>query len=177
MLRKTIYITLMILISIICITGCTLPFADEQPTGGETDIVDATSIADKDGKIDYKKLFVEYKSATLPLMPTDFDGIFYTMDINGIVKFYRLIDGVLTETEADGVYSVKPRCSGQNIPADVYYINIDGNINGYGLYTAAKGFCSAPEWPEFRRHRSRNRRWLAPKALPYTHPCAARSLP
>lgn len=135
MIRK--WISLLVCLSILSLSfsGCSVLFGTEEPTGGETNIVDATQIADNDGRISYKKLFVKSETANLPLMKTDFDNIFYTMDTTGYVRFYKLTDGVLSEVKADGVYSVAPRCSGQNIPADVYYVNIDGKINGFGLYT------------------------------------------
>ncbi|MBE6811578.1 MAG: hypothetical protein E7523_01715 [Ruminococcaceae bacterium] len=137
MFRKTISLLLCLLFLIACMGGCTFLMQDEQPTGGETNSVDATELVDDDGKIKFKKLFVESKTATLPLMKTDFDGIFYTMDISGNVNFYKLTDGILAQLEENGVYSVSPRCSGQNIPAQVHYITVDGKTNGFGLYTAA----------------------------------------
>ncbi len=137
MFRKTISLLLCLLFLIACMGGCTFLMQDEQPTGGETNSVNATELVDDDGKIKFKKLFVESKTATLPLMKTDFDGIFYTMDINGNVNFYKLVDGVLTAMEENGVYSVAPRCSGQNVPAEIHYITVDGKTNGFGLYTAA----------------------------------------
>ncbi len=94
-----------------------------------------TTLFDADGKISYTKVFQQSSAATLPLMPTDFDGVYYTMDTSGNVRFFRIIDGVLTEQKPNGVYSVSVRCSGQSIPADIYYIIIDGKTNGFGLYT------------------------------------------
>ncbi len=137
MLRRTVSIIFCLLLVFTLISGCSILNQNEQPTGGETNTVDATELVDKDGKIKFKKLFVESKTAELPLLKTDFDGIFYTMDTLGNVNFYKLVDGVLTSIEESGVYSVAPRCSGQNIPAQVHYITVDGKANGFGLYTAA----------------------------------------
>ena len=130
-------IVVCILIVLGTFAGCTLPFGqEEQPSGGEMESVDATKLADADGKISYTKLFAESNTAALPLMKTDFDGVYYTMDTAGTVQFFRILDGVLTRVPKDGIYSVNVRCSGQNIPADIYYLYVDGKVNGFGLYTA-----------------------------------------
>lgn len=138
---KSKIISLILIISLVsvCFSACSL-FVPQpvQPTENNEPITEeVTEWADKDGKVSYTKMFTESKTADMPLMKTDFENVFYTMRTDGTVHFFKLIDGVLAETQADGSYDVKVKCSGQTIPAKIYYITVDGRVNGFGLYTSA----------------------------------------
>lgn len=73
-----------------------------------------------------------------PLLPTDFDGIFYVADPSGKAAFYQYAGGKLSPYagETDTV-KVTVTCSYEDITADVSYVSVGGKMCGYGLYTAA----------------------------------------
>ena len=82
---------------------------------------------------------VKYQSETGDkiYLPTFIDGIYYTADTMGNVKFYdfNTENDTFTERAADGTYDVSVKMSEQNIKAKVSYIKADGKTAGYGLYT------------------------------------------
>lgn len=82
---------------------------------------------------------VKYQSDALSAnyLPTFIDGIYYTADTMGNVKFYdfNTENDTFTERAADGTYDVSVKMSEQNIKAKVSYIKADGKTAGYGLYT------------------------------------------
>lgn len=134
MIRSRTAILLCSILLLFSLSSCSFVKPGTVNPSGNQD-AQPTSLYDADGKISYTKVFTESSSATLPLMKTDIDGLFYTMDTQGNVRFFRLIDGILTEQAATGVYSASVKCSGQSIPVDIHYITVDGVTNGYGLYT------------------------------------------
>ena len=82
---------------------------------------------------------VKYQSETSDkiYLPTFIDGIYYTADTAGSVKFYdfNTETDTFTERAADGTYDVSVNMSEQNISAKVSYVKTDGKTAGYGLYT------------------------------------------
>lgn len=136
---KIISLILIFCIALSCFAGCSFLTEDPVPPTAKNDPITepVTEWADKDGKVSFTKMFTESKTADMPLMKTDFENVFYTMRTDGSVRFFKLIDGVIAEMQADGTYEVKVKCSGQTIPATIYYITVDGSVNGFGLYTSA----------------------------------------
>lgn len=137
--RKITSVMLSILTITTLFTSCTLSKPSTNPSESGNNTIQE-SLYDENGRIDYTKVFQQTNTATLPLMKTDFDGVYYTMDTQGTVRFFRIIDGILTEQQATGVYNVSAKLSGQSIPASIYYITIDGKTNGYGLYTFSSNY-------------------------------------
>lgn len=84
----------------------------------------------------YTATYTVNTTAALPLMSTDIDNIYYTMTKSGEVKFYKVENAVITELPSTGTFDVTASCSSQNIPAKIYYLEIDGKTIGYGLYTS-----------------------------------------
>ncbi len=84
---------------------------------------------------DYTDVYSVDTAAALPLMKTDFDNVFYTMSKQGEVKFYEVKNGSITELNETGSFKVEAECSSQTLPAEIHYIERDGKINGFGLFT------------------------------------------
>lgn len=82
---------------------------------------------------------VKYQSETGDkiYLPTFIDGIYYTADTSGNIKFYDFNEetDTFTERAADGTYDVSVKMSEQTIKAEVSYVKADGQTAGYGLYT------------------------------------------
>lgn len=82
---------------------------------------------------------VKYQSDSLSAnyLPTFIDGIYYTADTAGNVKFYdfNTESDTFTERAADGTYDVSVTMSEQTVKAAVSYVTSDGKTAGYGLYT------------------------------------------
>lgn len=79
--------------------------------------------------------FATYTAAGLPLLKTDIDGVYYSMDTKGNVEFYKIEASAIEKLEKTGTFDVKAVCSGQTLPATIHYIEKDGKTAGYGLFT------------------------------------------
>lgn len=75
----------------------------------------------------------------LPYLKTEIENVFYTMDSDGTVKFYKLENNMFTALEASGTYSTSVVLSETKISADITYYQTEDEICGYGLYTADEG--------------------------------------
>lgn len=73
-------------------------------------------------------------------MPTDFDGIYYTASLDGKVAFYEYANGAMNPSSLE-VKQVKTTlaASYEKIPVTVNYIEKDGKVCGYGVYTSDMG--------------------------------------
>ena len=74
-------------------------------------------------------------SNNLPYLKTDIENIFYTIDVNGAVKFYKFEDAAFKAVDATGTYSTSVKLSETYISADITYYKSDDKICGFGLYT------------------------------------------
>lgn len=74
----------------------------------------------------------------LPLMQSDIDNIFYTMDTDGTVTFYEYDGSALNQIKPTGSVEVAPQCSGVKVPATLYYVQRGDEMTGYGLYYPPK---------------------------------------
>ncbi len=84
----------------------------------------------------YVDEYTQYAEIRLPLMRTEFENVFYTLNRNtGAVTFYEAENGVLTPVEESSHAPVTVTCSSQNLTADVHYLERDGHTFGVGLYT------------------------------------------
>ena len=85
---------------------------------------------------DYKETYTVNTAVPLPLMSTDIENVFYTMNKDsGDVRFYEVNGGEVTEIPETGNFEVKAVCSSQKIPAVIHYLEKDGHTIGYGLFT------------------------------------------
>lgn len=73
-------------------------------------------------------------------MPTDFGGIYYTASLDGKVAFFEYANGAMTPCALE-VKQIKTTlaASYEKIPVTVNYIEKDGKVCGYGVYTADMG--------------------------------------
>ena len=70
-------------------------------------------------------------------MPTDFENIYYTATLDGKIAFYEYKDGAFTASTLP-VKTVKASlaASYEKIPVTVSYIEKDGKVCGYGIFTS-----------------------------------------
>lgn len=70
-------------------------------------------------------------------LPTDFDNIYYTTTLDGKVNFYEYSGGQFTaSTLAPKQVKTKITASRISIPVTVNYIEKDGKVCGYGVFTS-----------------------------------------
>lgn len=86
-------------------------------------------------KHSYEDVFSTYSEAGLPLLATDLENVFYTMSKTGDVGFYKVVNSKIEKISDVGVFDVTVTCSGQQLPATIHYVEIDGHTLGYGLFT------------------------------------------
>ena len=136
MLMKKTYIIagVILLVAILAMAGVLF---GEELLGGGAPTVTAPPGSDLETE-EYKMyLSAQAKDIAYPLLKTDIEDIFYTINAEGAVQFYKYADSSLTEIDGSGSYEVEAECSSQKIPATVHYYEEGGKISGYGLFTTA----------------------------------------
>ena len=83
----------------------------------------------------YQDMFVTMTDENSPLLKTDIENVYYAMDMNGDVRFYRIENAEVTLIEESGSFEVTAPCSGQDLPATIHYIETENGTVGYGLFT------------------------------------------
>ena len=83
----------------------------------------------------YLDMFRSMTEENSPLLKTDVENVYYAMDTQGNVNFYRVEGGEFTQIEESGSFEVKAPCSGQELPAVIHYIDLPEKTIGYGLFT------------------------------------------
>ena len=89
----------------------------------------------KELTITYSDIFASMTDENSPLLKTDVENVYYAMDLQGGVRFYRVENGAFTQIEESGSFEVKAPCSGQELPAVIHYIDLPEKTIGYGLFT------------------------------------------
>lgn len=74
-----------------------------------------------------------------PYLSTPVDRIYYTINTDGKVSFYRFENNGFTPVEATGTYTTTVTLSEEKISADITYYKSDDGICGYGLHTVTDG--------------------------------------
>lgn len=74
---------------------------------------------------------------SLPYLKTDIENVFYTMSTSGEVNFFRLDENTFFPVEATGTYDVSVVMSERTVSTKVTYLEEEGVISGYGLYTGS----------------------------------------
>lgn len=70
-------------------------------------------------------------------LPTDFDNVYYTATLDGKINFYEYSGGQFTaSTLAPKQIKTKITASRISIPVTVNYIEKDGKVCGYGVFTS-----------------------------------------
>ncbi len=86
-------------------------------------------------KHSYEDVFDTFAAAGLPLMKTDVENVFYTMDKSGNVAFYKAGSRNIEKISDASSFEVTVSCSGQKLPVTIHYTEYDGHTIGYGLFT------------------------------------------
>ncbi|MGN0519305.1 MAG: hypothetical protein ACI4LB_01055, partial [Candidatus Fimenecus sp.] len=81
-------------------------------------------------------ILVTRKITNIPFMQTDLDNVFYTADAAGNIVYYELSNGEYTEIEPTGTMELTVPLSGQQIPVKISYMERDGVLTGFGLFTS-----------------------------------------
>lgn len=124
----TALLAVLIAVAVVTVTGVVdinriIKEAQENETSGQPS---ADTVED---------IFSTYSSAGLPLLKTDVENVFYTMNKAGEVGFYKVKNGGIERIDGVESFDVTVTCSGQKLPVTVYYIEVDGKTLGYGLFT------------------------------------------
>lgn len=71
-------------------------------------------------------------------LPTDISGVYYTADLSGNIAFFEYSGGAMVPSALEvKEVSTKLYASFENIPVTVKYIEKDGKVCGYGVFTAS----------------------------------------
>lgn len=76
------------------------------------------------------------KLTAVPYVKTDIDGVAYTANSSGTILFYEFNGTDYVQTAETGSMDIVVPLSGQQIPVKLHYIERDGRLTGYGVYTA-----------------------------------------
>ena len=131
------YIYLMSIAAVLAAAAMTL-FLVTQLGGQSSDDGDAEETTDNSAAniVGYDRYIVSEGVTEYPIIQTDIDNIFVRLDPNGAFGFYQYTDGNALSQYGDvKTVEVTATCSSQDIPAKIYYVDIDGKIAGYGLFT------------------------------------------
>lgn len=80
-------------------------------------------------------VLVTRKITSIPFMPTDLPTVSYTADAVGNIVYYELVNGEYTELAPTGTMELSVPLSGQQIPVKIPYVERDGVLTGFGLFT------------------------------------------
>ena len=128
MKKKPLIITCVLLAAAIALSAAVFGFGLGKKKGEEQ------PKADPNTATAYQALSTTEAFADHPLLPTDFDGIFYSADPNGSFEFYEYKNGGFTKIEASGTVTATVSLSNQSIPAKIAYLQRDGKVDGYGEF-------------------------------------------
>jgi len=89
----------------------------------------------------YTAVLESRESVSRPLLPTGIDSLFYAANLDGEIWFYSVTpDGVVQSYMGDvKTVEAKVVCSHQTIPVRLSYLQKDGVLTGFGLFTSAQG--------------------------------------
>ncbi|MBQ6268392.1 MAG: hypothetical protein IJK64_11565 [Clostridia bacterium] len=70
-------------------------------------------------------------------LPTDLSGVYCTAALDGSVKFYDYANGAMTPSAlAAKTVKAKLNASYESIPVTVHYVERDGKVTGFGVFTS-----------------------------------------
>lgn len=70
-------------------------------------------------------------------LPSDIDGIYYTADLSNNVNFYEYVNGEFVPSALEvKQIATSLKASKENIPVTVKYIEKDGKVSGFGVFTS-----------------------------------------
>ncbi len=127
-LKKNILTVLLVLVAAAAVAAAVWLYLNppQQKAGNGTNQVSE--------KLD--SVLVTRKITTIPFMPTDLPTVSYTADAVGNIVYYELVGGEYTEIAPTGTLDLSVPLSGQQIPVKIPYVERDGVLTGYGLFTS-----------------------------------------
>jgi len=90
--------------------------------------------SDVSAKLD--SILLTRKITQIPYMPTDISNVYYTADAAGNVTYYTFDGTQYSETAPTGTMELTVPLSGQQIPVKIPYIEQDGTLTGFGVFSS-----------------------------------------
>lgn len=125
--KKNILTALLVLVAVAAAVAVWWLYQNPQEQSG-------TNTGTLSEKLD--SVLVTRKITTIPFMATDLENVFYTADAAGNIVYYELANGEYIEIEPTGTMEVSVPLSGQQIPVKITYMERDGVLTGFGLFTS-----------------------------------------
>lgn len=127
-LKKNILTVLLVLVAAVAVAAAVWLYLNppQQKSGNGNSQVSE--------KLD--SVLVTRKITTIPFMPTDLPTVSYTADAVGNIVYYELMNGEYTEIAPTGTIELSVPLSGQQIPVKIPYVERDGVLTGFGLFTS-----------------------------------------
>lgn len=119
------------LLALVAITAVILVFKFYSQTVNRGNQPDST----KNEITDLKDITLSSKLVAVPYVKTDIDGVVYSANAAGSILFYEFNGTEYTQLAETGTTEVVVPLSGQQIPVKIHYIERDGKLAGYGVYT------------------------------------------
>lgn len=124
--KKNIITILLVLVAAAALVAA-LWLYQNPPTQGNTAQTDISS--------DLDTILLSRKITSIPYMATDIDSVVYTADAAGNVLYYEFDGAEFTELAPTNTVRVTVSLSGQQIPVEIPYIERDGTLTGYGVFS------------------------------------------
>lgn len=93
-----------------------------------------TNQTDVSEKLD--SILLSRKITPIPFMPTDISSVFYTADAAGNITYYSFDGTQYNEIAPTGEFSLSVSLSNQQIPVKIPYIEQDGTLTGFGVFSS-----------------------------------------
>ena len=120
---KTSHKILIPLFSVLLILSLVLVYFISNGTIRKKYISDSERSSIDFAATDFSELNPLSTETDAPLMPTDFDGIFYSLSADGKVSFFEAgADGFVPYSEEVKTLNVAPELTYNKIPITIYYI-------------------------------------------------------
>lgn len=87
---------------------------------------------------DLGSITLSNKAINVPYVTTDIPSVVYTADTARQIKFYEFNGSEYLPVEQTGQLELHLLLSNQQIPVTIHYIERDGQLTGYGVYTASE---------------------------------------
>lgn len=86
---------------------------------------------------DFTQLNSVTKTTNRPVMKSDIENIYYTVEADGAVKYFEYSSGSLNDYKGEvKTIELSPECSYVRIPLTIYYVEVGGKTVGYGLFSS-----------------------------------------
>lgn len=93
------------------------------------------SSANLSANADMSTIVLSQTRILIPYSKTDIPSVVYVASPNGQIQFYEFDGKNYNAIDAGGSMEISITLSGQHIPATIYYIERDGILTGFGLFT------------------------------------------